>query len=740
MSDARLSGRHPTLHALLVGIDRYRPRRLADGSRIPDLQGCVNDVERMEAFLQGPPLSVPAERIRKLVAPGATPFGDRREPAAEELPTYRNLIRELEALAERAGEGDQVLLHYSGHGARVPTVIPGKKGAAGRDECLVPCDAGEPGSGFVRDVELYEVLRRLAGRGVRATLILDCCHSGGVTRELPRGNVRGLGDVSVATRPASLLGAWEDLAETLPKGSREPGGGDLETRDPGGDGGTSRRERYRHVRFEPGWFPQPDGCVLLAACRPTELAREHLFDGGVWSGALTHFLLQAVGDLGSRPTYRWLHHRLLGRIRSLFGAQTPVLEGDGELQFLGRRIWPAGRGIVVLRVEGDGPERRVELAAGRAQGLRRGARVSLAGPEGRAAPVGPAASGSRPELELTKVGATTCWAEAGRTGARNGAGASGPGIEPGDLMELVDPGPGAQPFPVRLLPPEEGPAAHEEWLGRLRQALEDSSRRRLELAFEGGPGFEAEAGFQVGIAGRGVLRILDPSGEPVPHLGDPISVSDPGSMERILERLDHLARFKERERLHNPSTSSPLAGKLRADLYRLGSIDDWEGPEGRHPLPDGARVADGTLLCLLVRNDSRRELNFAVLDLQPDWGVTRVHPGPREGAYSLLEPGTEQAVFLRAGLPDWIREGRDRLKVLAATGPLDVDSLELPALGVAAGTRSPRDRGEAPDLLDGLFAPAGPGTGFRTLQKAAPAGHEWGVDTVEVLVERPKTA
>ncbi|MFP3939288.1 MAG: caspase family protein [Thermoanaerobaculia bacterium] len=740
MSDARPSERHPALHALLVGIDRHRPQRLADGSRIPDLQACVNDVERMEAFLQAPPLSVPPGRIRKLLAPGADPLGGRPEPAPEALPTYRNLVRELEALETRARKGDQVLIHYSGHGARLPTVIPGKKGPAGRDECLVPCDAGEPGSGFVRDVELYEILRRLAGRGVQSTLILDCCHSGGITRELPRGNVRGLGDVSVPARSESLLGAWEELGGTIPQGSDEPEGGDLDVHEPGGDGEASRRERYRHVTFEPGWFPQPDGCVLLAACRPTELAREYAFDGGVWSGALTHFLLQALGDLEGKPTYRWLHHRLLGRIRRMFDSQTPILEGDGELHFLGRRTWPARRGIAVLRVEGDGPERRVELAAGRAQGLRKGARVSLAGPEGPAAPVDPAASTARPELEVTEVGVTTCWA-----GARwDGAGRrSGLGIEPGDLVELVDPGPGAQPFPVRLLPPEEGPAAHDEWLGCLRQALEDSSRRRLELAFEGGPEREVEAAFQVGIAGRGVLRILDPSGEPVPHLGDPIAVSDPGSVERILERLDHLARFKERERLNNPSTSSPLAGKLRADLYRLGSIDDWEGPVGRRPLPDGACVADGTLLCLLVRNDSTRELNFAVLDLQPDWGVSRVHPGPREGAYSLLEAGTEQAVFLRAGLPDWIREGRDRLKVLAATGPLDVDCLELPALGVAAGVagaRSLRNRGEAPDLIESLFNPTGPSTGFRTMQKVAPGGHEWGVDTVEVLVEKQKTA
>lgn len=494
----------PTLHALLVGIDRYEPPRLLDGGRIPSLQACVHDVERMEELLSAEPVALPAERIRKLISP--QPWSGLALPSREELPTYGNLVRELEALCDRAGEGDQVLIHYSGHGARLPTVAPSKKGVRGKDECLVPCDVGSEGN-FLRDVELYEILRRLAGRGVRTTLILDCCHSGGITRELLQGTVRGLGEVDASAPSQSLLGSWEDLASSLSsrtEGLPGPRGDEPRAQAAGG--------AFRHLGHEPGWFPQPEGCVLLAACRPTELAREFPFDGGSWSGALTHFLLQAVGDLEARPTYRWLHHRLLERIRSRFGSQTPVLEGDGDLLFL------------------------------------------------------------------------------------EGARSSGAEIGPEGMVEVVE-----------------------------------------------------------------------------------------------VERLAQLARCKEREGLENPGTSSPLAGKLRADLYRLDSLDDWAGAEGSRPIPDGGAVAEGTLLCLLVRNDSPSELNFAVLDRQPDGGVTRVHPGPREGSYFVLDPGAEHAVFLRAGLPDWIREGRDLLKVVATTGPLAVD---------------------------------------------CPASHEWVVETVEVLVRR----
>lgn len=705
------------LHALLVGIDRYDPQRLPDGGWIPNLQACTNDVERMEAFLRAEPVGLPAERLRKLVSPPSGPF--RVEPAPEDLPTCGNIVRELEALCERAAEGDRVLIHYSGHGAALPTVAPVKKGAWGKDECLVPCDAGAPEGGFVRDVELHEVLRRLAARKVQATLILDCCHSGGITRELPRGNVRGLGEVTGPARAESLLGSWEELAAALPDGAGEA------VADPAG--------AFRNLAAEAGWFPQPEGCILFAACRPTELAREYPFDGGGWSGALTHFLLQAVGDLDSRPTYRRLHHRLLGRIRGLFDTQTPLLEGDGDLLFLGRESWPAKRGIGILAVEGEGTDRRVQIAAGRAQGLGKGARFAVIASEAAGAGDGEGEDDREPnvELEVAELGATTSWARVVGGGADGSTGSS---VEPGDLATVVDPGKGTTRYPVQVFQPDGKGAGHEETLRQLREALESGAHPLLRLAAEAEADPGAEPEYQVEVTANGSFRILDPSGEPVPHQGQAIPAADPDAVERLLERLTHLASYRERARLENPDRSSPLHGKLRAELYRLQSIEDWQDPEERERVPEGGTVPEGTLLCLLVRNDSSRELNFAVLDLQPDWGITKVHPGPQEGHYTVLEPKAEHPVFLKAGLPDWMQEGRDRLKVIATTGPLDATSLELEPLGESTGYRSFRSGGEPQDLRDQLLSPAVLGAGFRSMQTVTPTSHEWAVETVEVRV------
>jgi hypothetical protein len=311
------------LHALLVGIDRYEPQRIPGHGLISGLQGSVRDAERMEAFLRDGPLAVPSERIRKLISPVLRP--GRSRPAEDDLPTYRNIVQEIERVGRCARPGDQVLIHYSGHGASLPTMAPEKKGKSGQDEALVPCNAAEPrerGGGFLRNLELHALLQGLSERGLRVTLVLDCCHSGGVSRGPERSRVRGLGRLPVAPEPPGRLGAWRDLADRLWESVADP-----------------RRPSFRGVEGVAGWFPQPEGCLLLAACLPSELAREYPFEDGRWSGALTHFLLEAVRDLGGRASYRRLHTLVLGRIRSVWKQQTPVVEGDGDVAFLGRERW-----------------------------------------------------------------------------------------------------------------------------------------------------------------------------------------------------------------------------------------------------------------------------------------------------------------------------------------------------------------------------------------------------------------
>ena len=337
-----------TLHALVIGVDRHDPSRGRDNLMIPDLAGAVADALRVERYLREGPRAVPRERIRTLISPSR--FSRVPQPAPEDLPTYANVMQALSDLQETAERGDQILVHFSGHGMRVPS-LEAVKGPRGWDEALVPCDAGS--GGVIRDVEMYHQLSRLAGAGVFVTVLLDACHGGGATRSFPcapeardgfeQERVRGLGERRGDWGPfESPCGPWDALYRAARASQRE------ETR-PG----------YRHFGSESGWFPQPQGCVLLAACREIELAREKAWGADGVSGAFTHSLLEGLRSLGEEVSYGALLGAVQRRIQSIWRSQTPILEGDGDLQFLG-----AGRRAKPAASPGLAKERRVLCRVG----------------------------------------------------------------------------------------------------------------------------------------------------------------------------------------------------------------------------------------------------------------------------------------------------------------------------------------------------------------------------------------
>jgi hypothetical protein len=114
--------------ALLIGIDRYRFIG-------PNLGGCVGDVMAVRDLLTLR-LDTPADRVRMLTA-----SWDGREPPGT-LATRANIVAALLRLADETGPGEQVYIQYSGHGARNEhTIVPGLE-PDGKDEAIVPTDAG----------------------------------------------------------------------------------------------------------------------------------------------------------------------------------------------------------------------------------------------------------------------------------------------------------------------------------------------------------------------------------------------------------------------------------------------------------------------------------------------------------------------------------------------------------------------------------------------------------------------
>ena len=158
------------IYALLIGINYYLPNRLSNGLYYKSLAGCVQDVTRVEQFLRNV-VGVSEDRLIKLTSS----YGDEgpAEPPAQ-WPTYANIVNAFGKLAEMISAGDQVYIHYSGHGGRCPTTPEFRemKGPNGLDEVLVPMDLGDSEGRYLRDTEMHYLLQRLVDKKCFLTLVL----------------------------------------------------------------------------------------------------------------------------------------------------------------------------------------------------------------------------------------------------------------------------------------------------------------------------------------------------------------------------------------------------------------------------------------------------------------------------------------------------------------------------------------------------------------------------------------
>ncbi|NML45377.1 caspase family protein [Ramlibacter sp. G-1-2-2] len=142
--------------AVLVGVADY-----ADPAN--KLDGPVNDVFAVSAALQE--LGFPPDGIRVVLNDRATAEGIRER---------------LKWLLQEAQEGDQLFFFFAGHGAQVPGY--GRDSEVDRlDECLVPYDFDWTRGQGISDDELAALYGQLPYK-CQFTIMLDCCHAGGMTR------------------------------------------------------------------------------------------------------------------------------------------------------------------------------------------------------------------------------------------------------------------------------------------------------------------------------------------------------------------------------------------------------------------------------------------------------------------------------------------------------------------------------------------------------------------------------
>jgi hypothetical protein len=147
--------------ALLVGINAYPNSN-------NNLRGCINDIIDMEYFISTKNKVYTKENIKTLT--------DKRA-------TKKGILDHLNWLLLGASDGDQLLFHYSGHGAQLPS-----KGHAfekdGLDEIICPYDFSDADAAktAISDKEFAKLFATIP-KGVHFVWISDSCHSEDLSRK-----------------------------------------------------------------------------------------------------------------------------------------------------------------------------------------------------------------------------------------------------------------------------------------------------------------------------------------------------------------------------------------------------------------------------------------------------------------------------------------------------------------------------------------------------------------------------
>jgi hypothetical protein len=732
------------LYALLIGIDCYLPNRLPGGGHYPSLGGCVRDINHVEDFLVQN-LKVQEGNIYKLTS-SKNSRSDKPSEPPDKWPSYGNMKEAFKRVTDIAQQGDEVYIHYSGHGGRATTAYPELKGENGLDETLVPLDIGSSEARYLRDIELAHILKTMVDKGLVVTIVLDSCHSGGATRALldDKGPeimkdvaVRGIATVDTTARPTcSLVASTHELTKTW-------------------QSIISRNSKTDKTRgFEPGsgWLPQSMGYTLIAACEPEESAHEAAFDTGERNGALTYFLLKSLRKkIAPGTTYRQIHNELITKIHTQFRNQTPMLEGEGNREVFGSNKVQSIYTVNVKEV--DNEKRRVSLDTGKIHNLQQGAQFAVY-------PFGLNDFSQIDKrvaiVEIDELHDTDSYASIIHELRANQK------IQEGAQAILIDAGTMNIKKKVRLVLQQNNKeipiAKQKEGLNKIKDALPRADKGYLVL-FEDNNSNDnnQKPDYQVAINEKGEYEIRDPSGLSIENLRPPIKIDESAAngdaAERVVKRLSHLVSYNNIQELDNPDSTSSLSSKLVVELF--GLPEDYDPI--KRPRPDQLLqletkgnvkiVKKGQKLALRIQNKlpkvpDRPEQNvikITALDLQPDWGIQQVYPSPDDSDYTPLDPESDYIIPFQGSLPTGYNTGKDVLKVFGVFEPTNFRWLELPALDQPPTKGSVRLRSSArvpANQLEKLMSDMTPDSakGLGLLTPTSYASKGWTIAQLEVQI------
>jgi pimeloyl-ACP methyl ester carboxylesterase len=269
------------IYALLVGIDRYAPP-------VSGLQGCVNDIEAIETYLKS---KVGGEWTLQ-----------KPQKLLDRAATRQAIIEGFQQYLTQADSEDIALFYYSGHGGQEKApqefwhLEPDRL-----NETLVCYDSRTPGNHDLADKELKYLLAQVAQKNPRTIVILDCCHSGSGTRNIPQG-VRLAPEDRRERDLASFIFAKDTTFSNFFLNSQKV------------------NEKKTGLELPKGRH------TLMAACRDYQYAKEYRGDNDEIRGAFSYFLLKSLEQSSGSLSYLDLARNIEALIKGNIQDQVPQLE------------------------------------------------------------------------------------------------------------------------------------------------------------------------------------------------------------------------------------------------------------------------------------------------------------------------------------------------------------------------------------------------------------------------------
>jgi Caspase domain len=496
-------------------------------------------------------------------------------------------------------------------------------------------------------------VKGMVDKGLIVTVVIDACHSGSATRTSAPMIARCLSKVD--------YNVLESDTSTLPLSQLEM---EIPTAAALGE--------YRNAKRKNSWLVEPRGYTLLAACRSHEEAAECEFDGK-WHGVFTHSLIDSL-NLGWQPcTYEMLHQRIRAKVNTRFKNQTPIMSGEGDRVFFeSSRVRP----FYSVKVIGVTYPVQIDSTLTLGSGLVHGTSVgnefaiyradNFSDPSDRALRLA--------TVDVTDVQTTSCTAvviEVSREVESE--------IDIGYSAVLTTFNKPTQQRTVKLLQRSTQSIDQVGALRKLREQLENPLCHFTTLVQDD---FHGSTHFQVVVNDTEEYEIWDTNHQVIANLYPPIHIAETDAAGRTVARLNHLAKYHNVWELDNPDRSCDIASALGVKLlgWRRSVNEELKDFD---TLSNIYEVKDGDIITLEVKNSAKNgaAINVTILDLQPGWSITQVHPARPGVDHDTLEAGKSLRLeFVMSASGSTLVDHVDILKVFAINEPTSFRWLELPSL------------------------------------------------------------